>query len=118
MTTPSRRKGGFRSDQPIVAATIDLLHLRGYLAFHLLPVTMVNGRVVSRYQGDAGFPDIIGAGHGRLLALEVKGAGGYPNADQRAWLEAIDGAIAEAHVVRPRDWADGTVERLLRPGGP
>jgi hypothetical protein len=52
----------------------------------------------------------------RLLFLELKTARGRLSAEQEAWgaaLAAVGGPVAW-RVIRPRDWLDGTVERLLR----
>lgn len=101
------------TESQLQAAVIDLCRRLGYLVAHFRPATL-GGRWVTPVQGDgAGFPDLVVAGRGRVLFVELKAAKGRVSDAQTAWLLALEPA-AETHVWRPADWLDGTVERTLR----
>jgi hypothetical protein len=62
-----------------------------------------------------GFPDLILARAGRLLAWEVKSATGKLSPAQEEWLGVLGGVpCVETAVIRPDDWLGGDVERWLR----
>lgn len=62
-----------------------------------------------------GFPDLICARGGRLLAWEIKSATGKLSPAQERWLGILGGvACVETAVIRPDDWLNGDVERWLR----
>lgn len=61
----------------------------------------------------AGMPDLILVGHGRLIFAELKRQGGYESTRQRGWRFALQAAGAEVYIWRPRDWSNGTIERVL-----
>lgn len=65
-------------------------------------------------QGNPGFPDLVLAGHGRLIHMELKSKAGALELGQRAWIDALLDAGVEVYVLRPADWTSGLVERLLR----
>jgi hypothetical protein len=71
-------------------------------------------------QGDgAGFPDLfmVNAESGMVAyAIELKQDGKYPSPAQRQWLDDLDACGIFTAVWRPKDWQDGTIERLLRAG--
>lgn len=63
----------------------------------------------------AGFPDLVlvSVRQRRVIYAELKAARGIVSADQRAWLDDLRAAGGEAHIWRPADWNDGTIERVL-----
>ncbi len=67
-------------------------------------------------RSDRGFPDdvLLRPRDGRLLIVEAKSAAGTLSREQRAWIGALNHRTVEAHVWRPADWLDGTIERILR----
>jgi hypothetical protein len=67
--------------------------------------------------GHVGFPDLVLAGHGRVLFIELKVARRALTVEQEAWLEALRAAGQELYVWRDTDWVAGTVERVLRGRG-
>jgi hypothetical protein len=76
----------------------------GWLAFHVRNSGYGN---VSQVQGDKGFPDLIMAKAGRVIAAELKveKAGtvrGDPRPEQQRWLSAL-GTRMETYVWRPED---------------
>ena len=63
-------------------------------------------------RSSVGFPDLLLAKPGRLIAAELKTAKGKPTREQRDWL-AVLSTTTEAFVWRPSDLEDGTIARLL-----
>lgn len=68
-----------------------------------------------------GFPDLLLArlgadGRTHMLAVELKSERGVVTEAQQQWLDLFAGAGIAAHVWRPADWLDGTIERALREG--
>lgn len=61
----------------------------------------------------AGFPDLVLCRE-RVIFVELKSRRGTLSAEQAMWLEALRDAGAEVHVWKPRDWANGRVEEILR----
>ena len=57
-----------------------------------------------------GFPDLVIAGGGRLLTVELKVGRNQLEPDQIAWREALPAAVHR--IWRPHDWA--TIENELR----
>lgn len=60
----------------------------------------------------AGFPDLVIARPGLVLAPELKVGDNQPSAAQAEWLQVLDGAVIRAQVWRPEMW--GEIERALR----
>jgi hypothetical protein len=63
-------------------------------------------------QGDAGFPDLVLAGHGHLLVVELKRRGNRPTAQQQAWLDTLTDAGIDARLLTVPDDQQGFVEEL------
>jgi hypothetical protein len=87
---------------------MEAARLLGWLAYHPHD---------SRHS-EAGFPDttLVHAGQRRILFLELKvGRRGLTGA-QHVWGDTIMAAGGEWHCLRPADWHNGTVERILRGG--
>ena len=61
-----------------------------------------------------GFPDLVCLRGPRMLVAELKSGKGRIRPGQQEWLEAFREAGAEAHLWRPGDWSDGTIEGVLR----
>jgi hypothetical protein len=60
----------------------------------------------------AGFPDIIAARRGRIVAAELKVGRNKPTAAQEAWLAALaENAGIETYVWYPEDW--DAIEEVL-----
>lgn len=60
----------------------------------------------------SGFPDLVIAGPGGVIFVELKKQKGRVSAAQREWLMALTAAGASAYVWRPSDWP--VAERVLR----
>lgn len=61
-----------------------------------------------------GWPDLILARPGRLLAVELKSNRGSLRPEQRRWLDILQAAGVETYVWRPRDLASGAIDAVLR----
>lgn len=60
-----------------------------------------------------GFLDLVVVGK-RVVFIELKTETGRLRPEQETWLTRLTRAGQDARVIRPRDWLDGTVERLLK----
>jgi hypothetical protein len=101
------------SEQLLTGYVVKLAQALGYRVAHFRPARTAHGWRTAM-QGDVGFPDLVIAGHGRLLAAELKVIGGKLTPDQSRWLAAFEAGGAAAYVWRPSDWLSGEVERVLR----
>jgi hypothetical protein len=82
--------------------------LLGYIANH---------NYDSRRSGpDPGFPDLVLAGHGRLIFAELKRERGRASIAQLRWKDELTEAGVEVYVWRPSDWSSGRIEAVLRRG--
>jgi hypothetical protein len=84
------------SEHELQATIVDACRVLGYRVAHFRPAR-------TPMTGDEGFPDLICARPGRVLALELKAARGRLGPGQAEWLEAMQGAIVHAKVVRPAE---------------
>lgn len=102
------------TESELQAAVIELARLLGYLVAHFRPAQTERGWRTA-VQGDGkGFPDLVLAGRGRVLFVELKGAAGKLSDEQVGWLGLLKLSGAETFVWRPRDWSSGAIERELR----
>lgn len=84
----------------------------GWRAKHDLPARVSDGRVLTAFQGDGGFPDCIMVRPPRLVIIELKNQKGTTSPAQDIWLRLLEGVPGiEVYVWRPSDWAD--VKRTL-----
>jgi hypothetical protein len=65
-------------------------------------------------KGDAGWPDVVIAGHGRHLVLELKRPPNGPTPEQLAWLEELRAAGVDARLLVVPDELDALLEELAR----
>lgn len=94
-------------------AIIDLAHLRGWTCAHFPSVQDFKGTWRTPVAADGkGHPDIM-LYRERPVAIEVKGDGDSMEPEQVKWQDVLLLAGVEAHVIRPSDWRDGTVDRIL-----
>ena len=98
---------------------IQLAVLCGWRVHHVRPARVrVRGRDVYRtpVQGHKGFPDLVLARRGRVIAAELKAGRGQLSEDQVLWRDAMSGGQSAEYagwkLWRPEDWAD--IERILR----
>lgn len=97
-------------------AVIQAARTLGWMVAHFRPALTRSGRWATPVQGDgAGFPDLVLVdvrGAGGVLYRELKADAGRLSPGQRAWLDALAKAGADAAVWRPRDWP--VIEATLR----
>lgn len=115
----------------------EMLTLFGWRFCHFRPARTEKGWRTA-IQGDKGFPDIVAVRPtfihekpSRLLFAELKGERGQFSDEQERWLddlfltgiegsygcgehECCTGVRFEVYRWRPSDWADGTIEGVLR----
>jgi len=103
------------SEDDLLVAVLDLAKTLGVRSAHFRPAQTQTGRWVTAVQGDGkGFPDLVLVASGGVLFRELKSAKGSLSAEQRAWLDALAGAGADAAVWRPADLRSGRVLAELR----
>jgi len=96
----------FMTEDDLLRAVTELAQWLGYLTYH-------------PWRSDhsaAGWPDLAMVGHGRFLMAELKTPGGRVSAPQHAWHDALSIAGIPIFIWRPKDWASGEIERVLRVG--
>jgi hypothetical protein len=103
------------SESDLQRAVIDAARLGGWLVHHCRPSLTASGRWATAIQGHKGFPDLVIAGKGRVLFLELKSARGRVSVDQAEWLRVLKASGVDARIVRPDDLDDLIAELLARP---
>jgi hypothetical protein len=100
-TATTEPKGRMR-ESAFRDAVVALARYRGWLVYWTWNST----------HSPAGFPDIVAARRGRVVAAELKVGGNTPTAAQEAWLaELAENAGIEAFVWYPEDW--DAIEEVL-----
>jgi hypothetical protein len=101
------------SEAELTSAIVECAKFFGYRVAHFRPARTRHGWRTPM-QGDVGFPDLVMAGFGRLIFVELKSGKGRVAVDQAQWLGLLRDAGCEVYVWRPDDWMAGDVERVLR----
>lgn len=112
--TPQRR---LKPEEALQGAVIDLARNTGWLVAHFRPAKTERGWRTAVSGDGKGYPDLTLLRGGEQLVAELKSDTGRLSPEQRVWLEAFERAGVEAHVWRPRDWAD-IEARLKQPRVP
>jgi hypothetical protein len=105
------------SEAQLQQNVIDMAHVFGWLVHAERPAMRADGTWRTPIQGDKGFPDLVLAKADRQpLFLELKSQNGKVSQDQIDWALALAplGRNASYWVLRPSDWFDGTIERVLK----
>lgn len=121
------------SESELQDAIAECARVLGWLVFHARAARSGKGwRTPVAYDG-VGFPDLLMARAGRVIAAELKSATGKVAPAQKRWIDALrqpvrgggapmfdegthtrrDAGI-EVYVWEPSRWLDGTIERVLR----
>jgi hypothetical protein len=95
-------------------ATIELARLLGYRAAHFRASLTAKGWRTAVEGDGAGFPDLVIAGHGRVLYRELKCGRNRLTVEQGEWLEALEDAGCDVGVWHEIDWRSGQIEAELR----
>jgi len=101
------------SEATLQAGVIELAHVYGFMVHHDLPSQRSNGSWSTLVSGDTGFPDLILAKEGRVLAIELKSEKGAQSLAQKDWQRELGDGV-EYYLWKPTDWNNGTVERILK----
>lgn len=83
----------------------------GFLCAHFRTVRVqrANGSVSYQtpVQADgAGFPDLVMAGHGRVVFVELKANKGRIHPEQETWINLLRESGATVFVWKPRQWSE------------
>jgi hypothetical protein len=97
-------------------AAREIAQTLGFMVFHpqkSLRLDPKSGKTyhLTSYKGDKGFPDWVYAKDGKVLFVEYKMEGKYPDPDQRKWLAALGDL---GRLWRPGDLSSGVIEKTLR----
>ncbi len=93
---------------------VEYAHALGYLVYHQVDMGRKDpetGRVSYSRRIGPGFPDLVIAGHGRLIFAELKSQKGNLSNDQRRWAGVLLDAAAQVYLWRPSDWEE--IEKVL-----
>ena len=91
-----------------------LVHLYGWRGMHVGPLKTSHGwRTPTRGDLGDGWPDLMLARPGRLIAAELKRETGELTEAQLAVLALLRSAGVETYCWRPSSWDDGSIMRAL-----
>ena len=118
----SLKLADIQTEAQFTRAVIDYASLQGYLVHHCRSVRKPDGSYATPIQGHPGFPDIVAAGHGKIIFMELKVGSNKPTPAQVEWLDALERVEEVAtqwegpdpiqvHCFYPRDW--DTIEKVL-----
>lgn len=101
-------------------AVIQLAHVHGWMVAHFRPMQDYKGHWRTPVSADGkGFPDLVLVSQTTVMFIELKTDKGKLTLEQHDWYDQLYAATKDQTAVmssiwRPRDWNDGTIERLLR----
>jgi len=104
------------TETELLENVIDLAQWRGWMVHHCRPARTEKGWRTA-IQGTAGFPDLVLARNGMAIFAELKGEKGKLTNEQLNWLVNLDLHLPRcenAYLWFPKDWRDGTIDRVLR----
>jgi hypothetical protein len=104
------------TEADLTRTVLDAARTFGWSVTHFRPARTNRGWRTP-LQGDAGFPDLVLARQGRVLAVELKTATGRLRPDQELWrdqLGAGERAVLTWHQVRPDSSLDALLAELSR----
>ena len=102
------------SEKDFQRTVVEYCHALGYLVFHQIDMGFKDpetGRQSYSRRIGPGFPDLVIAGHGRVIFAELKSEKGKLSKDQQAWLQLLSDAGEKWFVWRPSDWSN--IEKIL-----
>jgi hypothetical protein len=101
------------TETELLNGVLAMAEVFGWRTAHFRPAMTSHGWRTAVSGDGRGFPDLILVRGGHLIAAELKSGRGVVSDEQIAWLDALAG-VADVHVWRPRDWIDGTIQKILR----
>jgi VRR-NUC domain len=100
------------TEAELLVNVLELAELLKYRCAHFRPGMNRRGQWSTAMSGTVGFPDLV-LTRDRVIFAELKSSTGRVGVNQQDWLHALSHAGAECHVWYPRDWTDGTIEKVL-----
>lgn len=101
---PAARKPRRTEEADVQAAIIEFCLLLGFLVFH----------DHDSRRNRAGFPDLVIAGYGVVIIIELKTDRNETTPEQRAWLNAFTDAGLDARIYRTSAWKTGDLANELK----
>ncbi len=95
------------SEDDLLELVLDAATVGGRMAYHVRR----SDRAITI---GAGFPDLVLAGDGRVVFVELKTEAGRLTEDQRRWRVMLEGCGAEYRLWRPSSWREIEAELLGR----
>lgn len=94
-------------------AILNLAQWTGWRYFHPRTVKTAQGRHLTAYQGEAGFPDLVLVHRNRgVIFAELKTQKGRLTPGQEMWRHDLEAAGAVYYLWRPSDWSD--IQEILQ----
>jgi hypothetical protein len=100
-------------EKELSANVVDLAHLFGWQVAHFRPAQTNKGWRTPVGADGQGYPDLTLV-RDRVVYMELKVGYGKLTPHQAEWGARLLAAGAEWYELRPSDWADGTIEAILR----
>ena len=100
-------------EKELQECVVDLAHLFGWRVAYFRPARTNKGWVTPVGADGKGWPDLTLVRE-RIVYMELKVGYGKLTPEQSEWGAALMLAGAEWYELRPADWADGTIEAILR----
>ena len=102
-------------EKTLQAAVIQLAQWRKWRVVHFMPAQNARGDWRTPVAADGkGYPDLTMIRGGRIVVAELKSVRGRTTTEQELWLAAWLLTDAEVFLWYPKDWLEGTIERVLR----
>lgn len=101
------------NEKELQGGIVDMAHRFGWAVAHFPAIRVEWGFVTAVSADGKGFPDLCLV-RDRLLFAEVKVGRNTLRAEQRAWRDRLAAAGVEWHLWNEKDWADGSIEEVLR----
>lgn len=98
------------TEDQLKANVIELAEWLGYRVYSIRR----SDRALVQGRTGKGWPDLFMVRHGRAIAAELKSARGRLTKSQWGWLEELAKCGVDCHVWKPKDWLDGSIERMLK----
>lgn len=103
MTTLAEQRAAAMTEAQLLTAVRDAARYAGWDTYH----------AHDSRRSEPGWPDLVIAGHGRVLFRELKTQKGRVTPDQHRWLANLYLAGLDFGIWRPTDLIDGTITRAL-----
>lgn len=103
------------TEQQLLDAVLSLAKVMGWRTMHARPAMRMDGSWRTAGSGDVkGWPDVFAVRGDRCIAIELKSETGAVAPEQRAWINALEGAGISCWVWRPSHWTGGQILQVLQ----